>query len=248
MSWHRQAGGQLPQVSTDVPWQGQPERSGWDAAGDTAGWAALEKPCRKRKRLGTVTQLPAGTKPCPVATITLFSRLLRSGVAQKSARKAAPARAHIPSPSSPRPSAQPCMWVCCSLLARSERSYSLQCPRGEPQWGVGGCLLTEDGSRLTPWLLSQSRVACTGSGAEGSVFEASKLCAAGCPDQYSFPPEALALCLPLRGKNSALRGVVAFSVRVSGLVGHSACPGVLGCKTWNMPSLLSEAHRDTMRS
>lgn len=165
----------------------------------------LGKAMQRAKGWGTVTQLPAGTKPCPATTVTLFSCPLHSRAAEGSARNALPARPHIPSPSSPRrPSAQPCMWVHCSLLAQSERTYSLQCPRGQPQWG-GGVSGLKMRAALAPRLVSQSWVACAGSGAGGSVFEATKLCAPGCPDQCSFPSEALAPCLPQR-KNQCPEG------------------------------------------
>lgn len=75
---------------------------------------------------GTITQLPVGTKPCPATTVTPFSCLLHAGAAEGAARNTVPARPQSPSPNSPgRPSAQPCMWLRCSLLAPSGSSYSL---------------------------------------------------------------------------------------------------------------------------
>lgn len=65
-------------------------------------------------------------------------------------------------------------------------------------------LLIEDES--SPRLVSQSRVACAGSGAGGSVFEATKLCAAGCPDQCSFPPRSFGSLPSLGRKNQCPEG------------------------------------------
>lgn len=71
--------------------------------------------------------------------------------------------------------------------------------------GGGGVSGLKMRAALAPRLVSQSWVACAGSGAGGSVFEATKLCAPGCPDQCSFPSEALAPCLPQR-KNQCPEG------------------------------------------
>lgn len=79
--------------------------------------------------------------------------------------KSCPCQTTHPFPQSPRqPSAQPCMWLCCSLLAPSESSYSLQCPRGKLQWE--GVLLGEAKSsssgrtagKASPGLLVQGQV------------------------------------------------------------------------------------------
>lgn len=62
--------------------------------------SCLGKATQSIKGQGTVPWLPAGTNPCPATTIPPFSCLLCSGAAEASARKAVPARPHVPSPSS----------------------------------------------------------------------------------------------------------------------------------------------------
>lgn len=62
---------EMPQV--ELPWKSHAESKGLGG--------------------GTITQLPAGTKPCPATAVTPFSCLLRSGAAERAARNAVPARA-----------------------------------------------------------------------------------------------------------------------------------------------------------
>lgn len=121
MPWHRRAGGQLPQVSTDEPWQGQPGRSGWDVE------------CSRRRRrlscLGKVTQrakdwwgesetlsclwaLNMAQPPLPLH----FPACCSSGAAEGAARSAVPARAQSSSPSCPG-QPLPSRACGCSLLA-----------------------------------------------------------------------------------------------------------------------------------
>lgn len=143
MSWHGRAGGWLPRVSTDVPWQGQPERSGWDVAGDASGRAALEKP-RREQRVGGPSprclQVPNLAQPPPLAF--WGSRRVR--------KESCPCQTTHPFPQLPGAPVCPAAHAGLLLPSCSKREQFIVCSAQEGNCGGRGGLLIEDEASAGP--------------------------------------------------------------------------------------------------